>query len=771
MSMSHREGRFMLAVLFTILLSVVIGRAGITHPTLSRPAYAAPDVTAEALENGGWEMRDGEWTAPSTFPFPSSILPFPFAEPDEPSTLQPSTTTRDEGLAFGMGTYLGTGEFGQEQRAARLSAEAGADWAREEFPWAEIEPQREQYRWRWEDRDYDAAVDALLAEGIRIVGLLDYGPRCETDKNPPIGWGCDLTIDQWLPDWRRYVKTVVSRYKGKIDVWEIQNEENSRAFWRKVNPEATDPNPQDYARLLRAAAEEIKRVDPNAKIVLGGLAGYTSDLQDPAQNYFHYLAQLHKAGAWDAFDVVAVHPYREMEAAAPEQPIPRGNYDPDRRTFNPNVTQQWNLVQELSALDRMVSQLGGKPIWITELGWSTGALQARADQRGTTAQVVQADYLVRTYVQLLALPNVEQLFWFRLRDRDLLFGLIDNDYVPKESYGAYQKMTALLGGSRFLQRVRGAGYTGASAQDDVFEYRFQKGEQTIIVLWKAVGGDEPRAVTITDISAPTVRVIDPNESRTGPDAGREVQTVNGQIILQLTERPVYVVYGVPRASRRTSVQTTWPIAPYNVGVEGRGPIRLSVDGKPVLETESGNQETHQAQKRVWLRRGCHTVEVKYGQNDSPPRLGISLWPRTPDFDAGLPKCEEEPPDKPTNTPDAPVRAFFEAMDRLDVDAATETIAPVPWYRQTAGWTLGLYKGTLDALNWDNDFSRLRYQVLDNDGQSARVHVAGPVIIRNTEDGSTVHELEGFEVEVPVSNFLIRWYIYISPRHLLPKISE
>ena len=193
-------------------------------------------------------------------------------------------------------------------------------------------------------------------------------------------------------------------------------------------------------------------------------------------------------------------------------------------------------------------------------------------------------------------------------------------------------------------------------------------------------------------------------------------------------------------------------------------------GKPVLDTRSDDPEAHQAQKLVWLRRGCHTVEVEYSQSYSPPRLGMSLWPQTPDFEAGLPPCEEAPPEGPANTPDAPVRAFFEAMDRLDVEAALETIAPVPGYRRMAGWVLGLYEGAMDALSWDNDFSRLQYQVLDNNGRTARVRVTGPVIVRSTQDGAMVHEVEDFEVEVPVSNFLIRWYIYINPRGILPDVS-
>lgn len=62
-------------------------------------------------------------------------------------------------------------------------------------------------------------------------------------------------------------------------------------------------------------------------------------------------------------------------------------------------------------------------------------------------------------------------------------------------------------------------------------------------------------------------------------------------------------------------------------------------------------------------------------------------------------------------------------------------------------------------------------MVSNDGRSTGVRATGPFIVPTTEDGSTVGELEGSEVAAPVSNFLIRRYIYINPRGILPEISE
>jgi hypothetical protein len=204
---------------------------------------------------------------------------------------------------------------------------------------------------------------------------------------------------------------------------------------------------------------------------------------------------------------------------------------------------------------------------------------------------------------------------------------------------------------------------------------------------------------------------------------------------------------------------------YNFAIEGEGRVRVSIDDHLIIDTCPALGEDwkpNRSAERIRLDPGCHRVQLQYETAHGPPRLGISRWPESPDFDRVLPPCEQPPPEQPVNTPEQVVRTFFGAMDRLDVAAATETIAPVPGYRQVVEVVLGLYKRVMEGLNWDNDFSQLQYEVLSNDGRSAKVRAWGPVVIRNTQNGSIVSELDDFDVEIPVSNFLVRWYIYIRP---------
>ena len=68
---------------------------------------------------------------------------------------------------------------------------------------------------------------------------------------------------------------------------------------------------EDYARLLGVARAAAKSADPEATIVLAGLAPVWNYPRSPnTRDYFDYLEELGRLGAWENFDILAVHPYR-----------------------------------------------------------------------------------------------------------------------------------------------------------------------------------------------------------------------------------------------------------------------------------------------------------------------------------------------------------------------------------------------------------------------------------------------------------------------------
>ena len=182
--------------------------------------------------------------------------------------------------------------------AARLAVEAGVRWTREDILWHQVQPERTV--WRWER--YDRELGVLKARGINVLGLLCYGTPWAMSMRDANG-----NPDIWsLPDlsaWSDYVSAVVERYRGQIHAWEIWNEPNSQTFWHPR------PDPREYARLLIAGAEAVKRADPTAWV----LGCNTGDV-DP---WFHRAVGSARAGGVIWISLVCIRTGRRTRPNGP----------------------------------------------------------------------------------------------------------------------------------------------------------------------------------------------------------------------------------------------------------------------------------------------------------------------------------------------------------------------------------------------------------------------------------------------------------------------
>ncbi len=416
----------------------------------------------------------------------------------------------------------------------------GVRWAREEIPWGEVEVKAGSFRWAYDfdktrGRDFDLLLTTLAAHHIQMVAVLDYAPGYLS--------GSPVPADQLIKRWQGYVQAVVNHFGNQINYWEIGNEMNSRFFWGKVvnEPDSpAEPDPILYTRMLRVAYDIIKQHNPKDVVILGGLAGYYSDLTDCSTNYFKYLGEIHKAGAWNAFDIIAVHPYHVGPGdigQPPEAFIERGlSYDATSGTCQ-TATSRYNLISEIRTIRNLTEIYGAKPIWITEIGWSQAWLQTLAARRTAAPDKVAADYLVRTYTPLLSEPGVEKVFWYTQYDDPNIpgFGLGSSAQL------AFTNLSALLTGSQPLGQFQGQNDQGQAEADDVYEYRFTKDNQLIIVIWRARGGDTARNVKVTSLNTNTLRSYQLDDTNLSAGGGRELTVDNGVLTISLTERPVFLI--------------------------------------------------------------------------------------------------------------------------------------------------------------------------------------------------------------------------------------
>jgi len=218
---------------------------------------------------------------------------------------------------FGVCAHVTRDEFDERVRTYEMMREAGFTDVRSDFDWRHCQRAKDA---PFDFSTYDRVVDDAATYGVTVLPILHGTPQ----------WA--QPVNAHLDEWRKFVRETARHFRGRIPVYEIWNEENADSFWK-------DPDPAKYAVALKAAYEEVKAVDPSARVAFGGTAGCAWD----------YIEKAVRAGAKDCFDIVNVHPYRH-----PHPPEP-------------------GLTEDLNALKSMMSRNGiaDRPIWITELGWPT----------------------------------------------------------------------------------------------------------------------------------------------------------------------------------------------------------------------------------------------------------------------------------------------------------------------------------------------------------------------------------------------------------------
>ena len=366
-------------------------------------------------------------------------------------TMAASVGPRLRGFAdsplFGMNLGLPSRGGSDMEGYARLAAESGVGWTRDDFSWERIEPVKGDFHWDRTDR----AVAAAQASGLRTLGLIAY---CAS-------WARAIPGEYTSPprdvrDYADFVYRVVSRYKDRVRHWELWNEPDSPVFW-KPKPDAAE-----FAALLKAGYEAAKRADPDCVVMPAGLLVGMNHWDQ-----WGYLDELFSAGVLGHFDRFAWHAY--CDPNSPE----RGQYAERTR----------------SLVDRLRGHGFTGSVWLTEEGWHTHGVKSPR----IVSEEQQADYLVRAHVLALSTPGVETFFWFLFRDGgnreddpEQSYGILHPDSTPKRAFPAYAAMTRLLRGAKSEGPVPVKGLP-----IDILAYRFvrlQGGEaRTVTILWRPDG--------------------------------------------------------------------------------------------------------------------------------------------------------------------------------------------------------------------------------------------------------------------------------------------
>jgi len=303
----------------------------------------------------------------------------------------------------------------------RLAA-GGVRSIRVQLYWPAIEPSAgASYDWR----SFDGVVSDAARAGVQVLPLLYESPAWASDRpaSPPIHTSIGRAA------WSRFASALAARYgtagtfwtlhpelpRLPITTWQLWNEVNLRFWW------GSRPSPRGYGRFVKLTSRALEGSDPHARVLLAGLIPYKTVGAGSVPGD-KYLARFLKIkGIKRHFAAVAIHPY----ASRP-------------RVLLKAIREQRRQLQMLDV---------AKPLWATELGWSTGGdgwstSPLRATLTGQAERVQKTYRLLRRNADRFGLARA---FYFSFEDSTVTdswlgqMGLFDAGGQPKPAWFAYAR--------------------------------------------------------------------------------------------------------------------------------------------------------------------------------------------------------------------------------------------------------------------------------------------------------------------------------------------
>jgi hypothetical protein len=406
--------------------------------------------------------------------------------------------------------------------------ESGAGWARVRIGWLYIQPDpppAEYAGWSYNDEQL-----GLLAEtGVRLIATVADAPSWAADS--PCA---PIHLDR-LDDFGQFLSDLVNRYKQppyNIKHWELFNEPDGTwpsgwagglGCWAKEN---SDEDGLRYRQMLATAYAAIKDADPEATVLMGGVAyDWFTAYGGPFDRYFPDDVMAYGGGYF--LDVLNFHYFPDFRAEW--ERWQREDITPTCGIVDDGVGTAYEVggIDLIAKTNHFRNRMSAcysvdKPIWVTEM-----AEHGYASDHESLVR--QARYVVQGYARGLA-AGVENITWYALHTPNDTYeqGLLFDDWTPKPAFYAYRTLTAELSGYEYA-------YTPDAENVEGYTFRTPCGQEKT-VAWGT------GAVIFTP--AEQLRVVDRegngNSVKDGGPGDRDGMQ-NGAVELQLSLDPVFVM--------------------------------------------------------------------------------------------------------------------------------------------------------------------------------------------------------------------------------------
>lgn len=307
--------------------------------------------------------------------------------------------------------------------------------------WLDVEPAKG----KWDFHIPDRIISEANARGVEVVMPISMTPTwasSQPKQSCPYALGCSAPPAN-MDDWRDYVRTVATRYKGKVHYYELWNEANTGFYTGNIDSLVT---------LSREAYAIIHSVDPSNRVVSPSATG--------GERGVAWLGQYLSAGGARYCDIVGFHFY---------------------------VSPRPEMMVDLIAHTRQVmreSDAGSKPLWNTETGFLIQNKNDSVPEKLTSSYgpIVSGDlaagYVARSLVLAWA-SGVQRFYWYAWDDGNL--GLTEPGGVElKPAASGYEEVEKWLAGS-IVRSCR-------SDESNTWECGLTRGEGYHgVIVWNTVG--------------------------------------------------------------------------------------------------------------------------------------------------------------------------------------------------------------------------------------------------------------------------------------------
>lgn len=331
--------------------------------------------------------------------------------------------------------------------------ESGAGGTRIYLQWSDIEPvapvngqpQYSAAKQAW----YDARLRQIAEHKLDILVTVAMFPTWAS-ASP-----CEPIYPDRLDEFSRFLTDLVNRYQNPpyhVKYWEILNEPDYMASngW-EMGLGCLGNKADQYVRILATAYTAIKTADPNAVVLLGGLAYDWFPESNNGLFNRYFSDEVMEAGGSAFLDALNFHYFPDFH---PEWERWDANSQDRRNGWLPaptcgdiydglGTTYEAGGVDLIAKTSHLVNRMRvchgvNKPVWVTEL--------AEHGYPGNPASLTQqVRYVIQGNVRGLA-AGAKNIVWYALTTPNDPFeqSLLFEDWTPKPAFNAFKTMTREL---------------------------------------------------------------------------------------------------------------------------------------------------------------------------------------------------------------------------------------------------------------------------------------------------------------------------------------